>query len=535
MMKKLLILIIGWGLGQTAYADEIYSDDLVLSGLSDGTSPAYDCTAGVLLPINMAPTPGNDGYFDTSGIATQAIGDEIIEVRAKGPVVNDPVTGRPSREYDCVSPIGQMCVGVDCSNNENFNEDTLKLKENNLRIRFVNTAFGNTFGQSWNIEANSSTNGGPSYFNVQTKSVEKNFARVVQDIDGAVPAYDCSIPGTINTPPDPVGTLTVGDAYITPVLVDGVNDCDLSTPYPYECIWTCQQETNYQVESAVAFGVSDNSAQLGGAVSLGSNSRVEAETVTIGRADLLRRVVHVADAINDSDLINLQHINDYSVVADQSATLADLRQQLADINNEIDSINVAIDLIIEVDDDGDGFTDVDENTCGSDPLDANSIPTDTDSDGLCDNGVDNDDDGDGLSDEDEADQGTDPTNSDTDGDGVNDAEDPAPLDPNENGDADGDGIADGADTDDDNDGIDDSEEGTYDADGDGLSNDLDSDSDNDGISDKDECPNGSPCPDSDGDGTPDFLDAVDNSGGGSWSLWGLMLLALFGLGRRYKY
>jgi len=37
----------------------------------------------------------------------------------------------------------------------------------------------------------------------------------------------------------------------------------------------------------------------------------------------------------------------------------------------------------DLDDDGDGYSDADETDCGSDPLNANSIPTDTDGDGIC--------------------------------------------------------------------------------------------------------------------------------------------------------
>jgi len=43
----------------------------------------------------------------------------------------------------------------------------------------------------------------------------------------------------------------------------------------------------------------------------------------------------------------------------------------------------------DADDDGDGYSDTDEADCGSDPLNVNSIPTDTDGDGICD-AIDND-------------------------------------------------------------------------------------------------------------------------------------------------
>ena len=59
-------------------------------------------------------------------------------------------------------------------------------------------------------------------------------------------------------------------------------------------------------------------------------------------------------------------------------------------------------LTVDDDDDGDGFSDDDEYTCGSHRWNAAKTPTDTDGDGLCDNGVDDDDDGDGVDDADEA-------------------------------------------------------------------------------------------------------------------------------------
>ena len=52
------------------------------------------------------------------------------------------------------------------------------------------------------------------------------------------------------------------------------------------------------------------------------------------------------------------------------------------------------------DSDGDGWSDADEASCGTDSSDNTSIPTDTDSDGICDP-IDSDDDGDGWSDTDE--------------------------------------------------------------------------------------------------------------------------------------
>ena len=77
-------------------------------------------------------------------------------------------------------------------------------------------------------------------------------------------------------------------------------------------------------------------------------------------------------------------------------------------------------LVEDTDDDNDGYSDVSELNCDSDPLDATSTPTnDLDGDGLCD-AEDPDVDGDGLSNETELAEGslTSYMNADTDGDGV---------------------------------------------------------------------------------------------------------------------
>src|SRR4051794_40761070 len=59
---------------------------------------------------------------------------------------------------------GSLCVGLDCVNNENFGFDTIKLKENNLRIKFEDTSTLPGFpSNDWQITANDSASGGANY------------------------------------------------------------------------------------------------------------------------------------------------------------------------------------------------------------------------------------------------------------------------------------------------------------------------------------------------------------------------------------
>jgi hypothetical protein len=67
------------------------------------------------------------------------------------------------------------CVGVDCVNNENFGFDTLRLKENNLRIHFDDTSNSGSFpNNDWRIVINDTSNGGASYFRVEDSTNSKS-------------------------------------------------------------------------------------------------------------------------------------------------------------------------------------------------------------------------------------------------------------------------------------------------------------------------------------------------------------------------
>ena len=218
-------------------------------------------------------------------------------------------------------------------------------------------------------------------------------------------------------------------------------------------------------------------------------------------------------------------------------------------------------LTEDLDDDNDGWSDIDEVNCGSDPVNATDFPTDLNGDGICDS-LDNDWDDDGIPNANETDTGvyngsndtgTDPWNPDTDGDGWCDGPvsvmngsnticvagpDPFPHDPNLPIDTDGDGmpneLPDGyigtlvEDDDDDNDNFLDEQEVECstdpvndtsfpnDMDGDGICDIIDTDIDGDGIANELEL--GAPestdslNPDTDGDGICDGPEMPANGG-----------------------
>ncbi|MBB1439400.1 tail fiber domain-containing protein [Shewanella sp. SG41-4] len=59
------------------------------------------------------------------------------------------------------------CMGFDCVNGESFGFDTLRLKENNVRIKFDDTSSTGSFpSNDWQLTANDSSNGGQNKFSI---------------------------------------------------------------------------------------------------------------------------------------------------------------------------------------------------------------------------------------------------------------------------------------------------------------------------------------------------------------------------------
>lgn len=63
---------------------------------------------------------------------------------------------------------GLLCVGTDCVLNENFGTDTLRLKQNNVRLKFDDTSLSPTYPKrDWQITANDNTPGGAEKFSIE--------------------------------------------------------------------------------------------------------------------------------------------------------------------------------------------------------------------------------------------------------------------------------------------------------------------------------------------------------------------------------
>jgi hypothetical protein len=93
--------------------------------------------------------------IDTKYWATAAVLAATASLSTAGTARADQIIA------DDLIVMGSLCVGLDCVNNESFGFASLRLKENNTRIDFVDTSVGAGFPTNdWRIQANDSASGG---------------------------------------------------------------------------------------------------------------------------------------------------------------------------------------------------------------------------------------------------------------------------------------------------------------------------------------------------------------------------------------
>lgn len=111
---------------------------------------------------------------------------------------------------------GSLCVGFNCINNESFGSDTIRLKEDNLRIHFDDTSSIAGFpARDWRIVINDSTSGGASYFGIE----DTTGGRRVMTIEAGAPTNSLYV--------DDGGRVGIGTS--TPVVEAHISNGDSPT------------------------------------------------------------------------------------------------------------------------------------------------------------------------------------------------------------------------------------------------------------------------------------------------------------------
>ena len=113
------------------------------------------------------PLAAKDGRDDDATPGSPTGGSDDGGTVDRGDSDSDDGATRDQVFTDDLIVDGSACVGMDCANGENFGFDTLRLKENNLRIKFEDTSTSASFpGNDWQLTANESDNGGLDKFSI---------------------------------------------------------------------------------------------------------------------------------------------------------------------------------------------------------------------------------------------------------------------------------------------------------------------------------------------------------------------------------
>ena len=221
---------------------------------------------------------------------------------------------------------GSQCTGMDCDDGEVFNADLLRLKENNTRIRFHDTSAANLLGQSWNINANRPANGGRELFDIGVKSLPENSILLS---DGSYDSYPCpTFTAEINAPIPTTGKVPVGEPVQKPVQTG----YDASTTTVL-IVYTCEDVLVFTEKSVIGFGIPDADF-----ITIGIDSAVVDNAVSVGQPGLERKLVNVAAGLAETSVLITQTINEFSLTTDQSDQVTQVSQQLDLIDSQLDSL-----------------------------------------------------------------------------------------------------------------------------------------------------------------------------------------------------
>ncbi|MEL6612997.1 MAG: hypothetical protein AAFQ53_12940, partial [Bacteroidota bacterium] len=129
--------------------------------------------ADALPSLDMLALGLPDGEYSYRAVVSGLEGEHETAIQTGSLVWADGVATAPEAAMATVFTTdvviqGSLCVGFDCVNGESFGFDTLRLKENNLRIHFQDTSTSASFPtRDWRIRINDTSNGGENYFAVE--------------------------------------------------------------------------------------------------------------------------------------------------------------------------------------------------------------------------------------------------------------------------------------------------------------------------------------------------------------------------------
>jgi hypothetical protein len=131
-----------------------------LSGYDESQRGIASLKGTEMAPVQSGSFSVLNGSFVTQDAVESAPERELEQPEERSKVMDQVI-------LDDLIVDGSACIGFDCVNGESFGFDTLRLKENNTRIKFQDTSTSASFpSNDWQITANDSANGGANKFSI---------------------------------------------------------------------------------------------------------------------------------------------------------------------------------------------------------------------------------------------------------------------------------------------------------------------------------------------------------------------------------
>ncbi len=86
-----------------------------------------------------------------------------------------------------------------------------------------------------------------------------------------------------------------------------------------------------------------------GGVALGAQSTVESDAISVGNSDNTRRIMFVADGIDDSDAVTMGQFTTFTTTAQTNTAteISDLNSNISDVQTSISALQVRIDALTD--------------------------------------------------------------------------------------------------------------------------------------------------------------------------------------------
>ena len=159
-------------LGDAGLGDGDYRFRVDLAGAPATRQSGNGSEGRAFAAAPAAPVAPIEGTFRIAGGKVYYTAPAAQRLDSGAPVVARPPAGTPAPNdvvtADDAIIQGSACIGLDCIDNESFGFDTLRLKENNTRIKFNDTSTSAGLpNHSWQLTANDSVSGGAEKFSIE--------------------------------------------------------------------------------------------------------------------------------------------------------------------------------------------------------------------------------------------------------------------------------------------------------------------------------------------------------------------------------